>query len=49
MQLESFGYDSMPTDHRNYSDSLESKQPARELIPLKNEGKVPGYETEDLT
>ena len=47
LQMESFGYDSMPTDHRNNSDSHDSKQPAQ--LALKNDGKVPGYETEDLT
>ena len=45
LQMESFGYDSMPTDHRNSSDSVDLKQ----QIPLRNDGKVPAYEMKDLT
>ena len=37
----------MPTDHRNNSDSLDSKQ--QDQFALKNDGKVLGYETEGLT
>ena len=48
LQMESFGYDSMPNDQNN-NGNLESKKLAIELVNLKNDGKVPGYETEDLT
>ena len=46
LQMESFaGYDSMPTDPRgSNSDSIDSKQ----LVPMKNDVKIPGYDSEDM-